>query len=282
MALCTALVMTGGCSALRIGYNQAADLAYWWFDGYVDFNDAQSLKVRDGLAGWFAWHRSTQLPDYAQLLARAQSEVLADSTPARVCEWWATLGTRLDGAFERAVPVGADLILTMGPKQIQNMERRYAKANDEFRGDFLQGDPAKRHKLSIDRAIERSELLYGSLTDAQREQVARTVARSPFDAEVWFSERKRRQQDALQMLRRVSAEGAGRDKAEAALRAYIERWRRSPREEYRRYADALSEFNCSFAASLHNSTSAAQRQTAVQKLKGWEGDARALAAAAAR
>ena len=277
-----ALALSAGCSALRFGYNQAPDLAYWWLDGYVDFDDAQTLKVRNGLANWFAWHRSTQLPDYAQLLVRAQAEAVSDTTPVRVCEWWDTLGLRMDSAFERAVPVGAELMLSVGAKQIQHMERRYAKANDEFRDEFLQGDPAKRRKASVDRAIERAELLYGTLNEAQREQVARTVSRSPFDAELWFSERKRRQQDALQMLRRLGAEGAGRDKAEAALRAYIERWRRSPREEYRRYAESLADYNCAFAAGLHNATTAAQRQTAVQRLKGWEGDARALAAEAVR
>ncbi|KNZ32561.1 MAG: hypothetical protein AD742_12215 [Methylibium sp. NZG] len=281
-ALCVVLALSAGCSALRFGYNQAPDLGYWWLDSYIDFDDAQTLKVRNGLTGWFAWHRSTQLPDYAQLLVRAQAEALADTTPARVCEWWATLSVRLDSAFERAVPVGADLMLSIGPKQVQHMERRYAKANGEFRSEFLQGDPAKRRKASVDRAIERAELLYGTLTDGQREQVARMVGGSPFDADLWFSERKRRQQDALQMLLRLNAEGAGRDKAEAALRAYIERWRRSPRDEYRRYAEGLADFNCSFAASLHNSTTAAQRQTAVQKLKGWEGDARALAAEGGR
>jgi hypothetical protein len=282
VAVCLALTMTGGCSALRFGYNQAADLAYWWLDGFVDFDDAQTLQVRNGLAGWFAWHRGTQLPDYAQLLARAQTEVLVDSTPARVCEWWATLGSRMDSAFERAVPAGAELMLSIAPAQIRHMERRYAKANDEFRDDFLQADPAKRLKVSTERAIDRAELLYGKLDDAQKEQVARSIAQSPFDPELWFSERKRRQQDALQILRRLSAEGAGRDKAEAALRAYIERWSRSPREEYRRYSAALQSFNCGFAASLHNGTSAAQRQTAVQKLKGWEADMRALAAEAGR
>ena len=101
-------------------------------------------------------------------------------------------------------------------------------------------------------------------------------------AELWFNERKRRQQDALQIVRRVATEGAGRDKAEAALRAYIDRWSRSPREEYRSYSEALASFNCAFAANLHNTTSAAQRQTAVQKLKGWEADVRSLAADAAK
>ena len=282
MVLCAAMLMTGGCSALRFGYNQAADLAYWWLDGFVDFNDAQTVRVRDALAGWFAWHRGTQLPDYAQLVVRAQADVLADSTPARVCDWWATLGARMEAGFERAVPAGAELLLSLGPKQVQHMERRYAKANDEFRDEFLQVDPAKRRQLSVQRAIERAELLYGKLDDVQREQVARTVAQSPFDAELWFSERKRRQQDALQLVRRLTAENASRDKAEAAMRAYIDRWSRSPREEYRRYSEALGSFNCAFAANLHNTTTAAQRQAAVQKLKGWEADVRALAADAAK
>ena len=274
--------MTAGCSALRFGYNQASDLAYWWLDGFVDFNEAQTARVHDALAGWFDWHRGSQLPDYARLLVRAQAEVVADSTPARVCDWWATLGARMETSFERAVPDGAELMLSISPKQIQHMERRYAKANDEFRDEFLQTDPAKRRKLSVERAVERAELLYGKLDDTQRELVASTVAQSPFDAELWFSERKRRQQDALQMLRRLSAEGAGRDKAQAALRAYIERWSRSPREEYRRYSETLSSFNCAFAAKLHNGTNAAQRQVAVQKFKGWEADVRALAADAAK
>ena len=274
--------MAGGCSALRFGYNQAADLAYWWLDGYVDFSETQTVRVREALSAWFMWHRSTQLPDYARLLVRAQTEVLADSTPGRVCEWWAEVAARMETSLERAVPAGAELMLSIGTKQIQHMERRYAKANEEFRDEFQQADPAKRRKASVERAIERAELLYGKLDDAQREQVTRAIAQSPFDPELWLSERKRRQQDALQILRRIAADGAARDKAEAALRAYIERWSRSPREEYRRYSDALASSNCAFAAGLHNTTSAAQRQIAVQRLKGWETDVRALAADAAK
>ena len=72
MALCVAMAVSAGCSALRFGYNQASDLAYWWLDGYVDFNDAQSVLARNAIASWFAWHRGTQLPDYAVLLARAR------------------------------------------------------------------------------------------------------------------------------------------------------------------------------------------------------------------
>ncbi len=275
-ALCAAL---GACSALRIGYSQAPDLAYWWLDGYVDFNGDQTPRVREALKQWFAWHRRTQLPDYAAQLARAQAELAADTTPARACEWQGEAIKRARTAWERALPAAAELVPTLTPQQIQHLERRYAKANDEFRDDFLQPDLRKRAERTLKRTIERAETFYGKLTDAQRVRIADTLPRSPFDPEAWFAERQMRQQSTLAMLRQFNGDGAAREPLLAALRSQADQMERSPREPYRRYAEHLNEFNCSFAASLHNSMTPAQRRHAVAKLAGWEGDLRALVAA---
>ena len=279
VALCALLALVSGCGALRIGYSAAPDLLYWWLDGYADFSGAQSVRVRAALAQWFAWHRRTQLPDYAALLARAQTEVLADTSAARVCEWQEELTQRALVAFDHAAPAAAQLMLTLTPQQIQHIERRYAKANSDFRDDFLQPDPARRAEAALKRVVDRAEMLYGGLDDAQRARIVEGLARSPFDPEVWFAERRQRQLDALQLLRRLTRTGAGVDEAQAALHAYVERMQRSPREAYRHYSERLTEFNCAFAARLHNSTSALQRRTAAQRLAGWESDLRALAAA---
>ena len=272
------VLLVSGCSALRIGYSQAADLAYWWLDGYADFDGEQTRRVREALAQWFAWHRKTQLPDYAQLLARAQAEVRAETTPARVCEWQDELLKRAHTAWEQAVPAAAEWALSVTPQQIQHLERRYAKANDEFRDDYLQEGPRERNEATIKRAVERAESLYGRLDDAQRARVAAGMARSPFEPELWLAERKLRQQDALQLLRKLGAEGASRAQAEGALRVYAEHIERSPREAYRRYSERLAAFNCAFGAGLHNSSSPAQRRAAAGKLSGWEADLRALVA----
>jgi hypothetical protein len=64
------------------------------------------------------------------------------------------------------------------------------------------------------------------------------------------------------------------------LRVYAEHLQRSPQEGYRRYSERLMEFNCGFAATLHNGASAEQRRAAAKALGGWEGDLRALVAAA--
>ena len=49
-------------------------------------------------------------------------------------------------------------------------------------------------------------------------------------------------------------------------------------EDYRRYAQRQTDYNCGAVAALHNSTTAAQRQALAARLKGWEDDLRALAA----
>ncbi len=277
-ALCCLSVLLSGCSALRIGYSQAPDLAYWWLDGYADFNGEQTRRVREALEQWFAWHRKTQLPDYAQLLVRAQAEVRGDTTPSGVCEWQSELVKRAHTAWEQAVPAAVDWALSVTPRQLQHLERRYAKANDDFRDDYLQPDPRERAEATVKRAVERAESFYGRLDAAQRTRITEAMARSPFDPELWLTERKQRQRDALQLLRRLVAEAASPEQAQGALRVYVTQLEHSPRETYRRYSERLTEFNCNFAAGLHNSISPAQRRTALNRLAGWEGDVRALVA----
>jgi hypothetical protein len=282
VALCCLLAAVSGCSALRIGYATAPDLVYWWLDRYVDLDDVQAPKVRAAIKQWFAWNRRTQVPDYAALLARAQAEVLADTTPARVCEWQGDAVRRAHVAFDQIAPQVAELMLTITPQQVRHIEQRYAKVNTEFRDDFLQPDPRERADEARKRVVDRAEMLYGRLDDAQRERIDDGLKRSPFDPELWFAERRFRQQEVLQGLRRLQTqEGrASREQALTMLRGYVEHLERSPRDNYRRYYERLTEFNCGFAAALHNATTAAQRKTAASRLAGWQGDLRAIATAA--
>ncbi len=213
LALVIALLLTllSGCSAVRLAYNQAPELSYWWLDSYFDFSDEQTPRVRSALGQWFDWHRRTQVPDYVALLQRAQADVLVDQSPERLCGWWGEVRGRFETAVDRGLPAAAEVMLTMSPAQIAHVERRYAKSNAEFREDYLAVDPKQRLEKSVQRVIERAELLYGRLDAAQRERIARGVSESPFDAELWLGERERRQQEGLQMLRRVTTGDVGRD-----------------------------------------------------------------------
>jgi hypothetical protein len=274
-------VLVAGCSLLKVGYGQASPLGFRWLDAYVDFDDAQSLRVRTALDEAMSWHRRTQLPDYVALLARAESEVQADTTPERACAWSSELRERADTLVQYALPTIVEVALTLTPAQIGNVEKRQAKTNAEYRDDHLQRDREKRRRAAVKREVERAEGLYGDLDDAQRDLVVRSVAASPYDPELSYAERIARQQDAIALIRRWRESGAGRDEALAQARGWVQRLERSPRENYRGYAERLADYNCGFASALHNTTNAAQRREAVKKLKGYENDLRALIAEAA-
>lgn len=281
-ALLLALGALSGCTTLRLAYNSAPELSYLWLDNFVDFNEEQAPRVRDALGNWFRWHRSTQLADYAALLARAQVQVSETATPAQMCRWTEDFNARMGAVIEQAVPAMAELASTLTPSQLRRMERRYAKRDEEFRTEFL-GPAKERDEKAVKRVVERAEILYGALDEAQRERIAASLATSPFAAQVWFAERKARQQDMLATLRLLIAErsapsGAKLDASEPVVRALLQRIERSPRPAYRAYQQRLQQYNCALAAEIHNLTTPAQRQVALTRLRGWETDLRSLAA----
>lgn len=280
LLLAAAALALAACSAARLGYSQGHELAFWWLDGYAGFNGEQSPLVRAALREWFAWHRNTQLPDYADLLAQAQRDVLAPTTPDAVCRWFDAFGERVDVALDHARPRLAEVALALTPEQIARIDQRIAKSNDEFRDEFLQRDPARRQREAVKRTVDRFENVYGRLDRAQRERIAQWVAASPFDPERWFAERQLRQQDLLATLRDLQTLPAAERtpaRAELAVAGLVERFTNSPRADYREYQRRLRAYNCDIVARLHNDTTPAQRQAAQATLRGWEQDARALA-----
>jgi hypothetical protein len=284
LALLCALVL-GGCSVLRVGYSQAPMLAHWWIDSYVDLTDAQSQPVREAIERWFDWHRRSEMPRYAALLVRAQREVLEPKlTPVQLCAWRDEAQRRLEAGLEQATPALAELIASLSPEQIRHLERKLAKDGEELRSEFAQGDRGDRAKASYKRTLERYENLYGRLDDAQRARLGELLASSPFDADRWLAERERRNRDLVATLSSVvAAASSGTDRAavqaqgQAAVRLVAERMARSPRADYRAYQERLTQENCALAATMHNLTTAAQRQYARDKLKGWDNDVRLIA-----
>ena len=280
-ALCLAAVLAlGGCStALRLVYDQGPRLAWWWLDGYADFDDAQRALVHQAIDAWFEWDRRTQLPAYARLLERASGEAARDTSAAPLCRLNHDARRLALTAFEQAVSSIAEIAPTLSEAQLRHVERRFAKRNAEFRDDYRLDDSlAEQQRAALKRTVERAEMLYGRLDDAQRERLARGLAASPFDAALWLDERMARQADILATLRRLRSEKLAPEQAQQAVRGVAERIARSPRDGYRLYEAALTQYNCALAAELHNGTTPEQRRHAVRRLEGWAGDLRALAA----
>ena len=264
------------CSVMKLAYNQAPDLAYWYLDDYLDFTGEQSLQVKASLSQLQTWHRQTQLPVYITALQQLQQQLPSDTTAAAACKVAADVRNNLGAMTQRAESLAAGVAVMLQPGQLKHMAQKFAKTNAEAEDELEDNRVKTRQGKRYQQLLSRAESLYGTLDEPQRAVIARRLEQSRFDLRVLFAERQRRQHDALQTLQPMAAGQSSAAQAQTALRGLVERTLNPLEPVYRRYLDQLSQENCQSFAELHNSTTPAQRSKAVETLKGYEQDFRSL------
>nr|WP_315246487.1 DUF6279 family lipoprotein [uncultured Albidiferax sp.] len=278
MGLLLLVVALQACTGIKLGYNNAVDLATWWLDGYVDFTTAQSQQVREDLRQLQLRNRQQDLPDYAQTLRQAQTLAARDLDAVQVCTMRTTVRGYIDALLVGAEPVATNLVQTMTPAQITVLERKYAKTNADYRSDWLALTPTEVHQKRFDKALDRAEMVYGRMDGVQKGLIRQQVEQSRFDPQRVQAERLRRQADTLQTLRKLQRDTVTSTDTRNAVRSLMERTLQSPQPDYHAYAQAMALQDCQAIAVVHNSTTPKQREAAVQWLAGYEQSLRELAA----
>ena len=280
LAATAALVLLQACSAVKLAYNNASELAYWWIDSYADLNEQQSQQLRAELAQLQQWHRSAEMPRVAELLKKTRLLASADTSPEQVCSLVAEARSRLDTLIARAEPAATALAMGMAGAQIAHLETKLEKTTAEWRAEWTKPSPQEIRAKRLKTAVDRAEQFYGSLEERQVALLRNAIAEQGFDPARSLSERARRNQDLLQTLRLLSSTNPrpGASQSAAALHAYIERLSHSPNPVYHAHFEQLIQDSCKTTALLHNSATAEQRARAVRKLAAYESDARTLAA----
>ncbi len=266
----------GACSAIKLGYNNLNSVAYWWLDSYIDFTDPQTTQVRDDLARLHLWHRTQELPRFVAMLRSMEELAPRDVSAARACDFIPLVRERIRAVADRAESQVTALAMRLAPEQLAHLEHKYDKINATYRKEWVMLDKTAQRDKRTEQFIDRSEMVYGTLQDSQRQALRKQMEISVFDPARNLAERQRRQGDLLQTLRKLS--GTTTSEATTLLRGYIDRFENSPDSAYRTYQKALQDESCRDFSALHNSTSAAQREAAARRLRAYQRDLRELAA----
>ena len=267
-----ALLLLQACSAIKLAYNNAPEFGYWWLDGYVDFNEGQTLKVRAELARLQQWHRTEELPKIAGLIQKGQRLAEADMSAGAVCALFAETRARFDAATAQTEPAAVALATSLTLEQIANIDRKLTKAHEEYRNDWVKLAAAERFEKRFKSNVERSEQFYGKLDERQRIALRAGLETSSFDVQASYTERLRRQQDLMQTLRQVAGK-TNQAEVASALRGYLDRAFYSPNPTYRASGQKLTNESCALFAQIHNTTSPEQRTRAVRRLADYARDA---------
>jgi len=268
--------LLSGCSVARLGYTQSAEWTYWWLDGYVDLNAAQSSTLRQDLSNVYEWHRTQELPQLALLLGQLQIQAERDASAAQICQSVNQLKIRLQALLKQAEPGLLRLALQLKPEQHLHLQQQLAKRQKKWRDDWLSDSLAERQDRRIERLIDRSEMFYGKLDSAQRSLFKASVQTSKFDPNLAQADMLRRHQDLLQTLQRMTQGGMDEQRLRQEMLQLLARLIDSPDPAYRNRVEELTQENCQLFAKVHNSRSASQQQKLIETLKDYESDARAL------
>ena len=264
------------CSAIKLGYGTLPEVAYWWLDGYVDFDDTQGPLARQELARLHGWHREQELPKLGELLARVEQMAPGSISAPQACAVITEVQARMNAVAERAEPAILGLAATITGEQLRHLERKYRNNNDRYRKDWIAVTPEAQKEKRYEQMLDRLESIYGSLDEPQRNVLRQGLAQSMFDPQRILNERKRRQRDLLQTLPRMAEPGVASETARTLLRGYLERAQRSPDPAYRAWQEALLQESCRIFAAVHESTTPPQREQAVRRLRAYQRDLREL------
>ena len=234
------LVVLAACSAVKIGYNNAPTLTYWWLDNYIDFNDQQAPLVRERLVALLQWHRQSELPAYAESLRTMQKLADSNVTADQICGLWSDVQSHVQRLGVQLAGPASSIVPTIRPDQLRYLSLQFEKKNQKWRDEWMDVTPQDLHKRRLRQATERAEMLYGRLQDSQRNLLRQRIEDSRFDAKLVYGDYLRRQEDIARVLHEHSQTQPSRPThVQAELVALLERVRVSPDPGYRLHQETM-------------------------------------------
>ena len=278
LLLAVALWLSACSTGVRLGYNYADTLVAYSLDGYVGLTDEQQQLVKERATALVAWHRSTQLRDYAQLIETTRRKLDGPVTAGDVMAFNQAINARLAALGERAAPDLAQLALTLSPEQLARLQRKLASDNSKARRELVQFAGKESLDERVKKYAERADFWFGSLTREQLALVRNSLAQRPDNAGWWIEERERRQRELLAVLQKIQTERPSEATAAHWLRSYFAQLQSPPDPERRRGIEQFRTGNAELIAQLLNSATPEQKSALSDKLGSFAGDFVALAA----
>jgi hypothetical protein len=274
------VTLVTACSTIRFTYNHGDTLLYWWLNAYLDLDSDQADWVKKDIDNLFQWHRSTQLRDYAGLLRNMQRQ-LADGrvTQEELLTDYRDIKARTELLVFKALPQLADLAMSVKPDQIEHIEAKFAKNNEDFRRKFMSGSVDDQKKARFKKAMEQFELWFGNFNGEQEAALRHASDARPLENEVFLQERMMRQKKIVALLRRIQQEKLNKEQTMAAihdlLRSFFDRMEAPDRKAF---YDAYIDTTSTFIVTAIQMTTPEQKQHAQKRIQGWINDFEALAA----
>jgi hypothetical protein len=267
------LALLVSCSAVRVSYDNAGWVLARMAGSYVDMDRGQARALKTQLGELHAWHRSEELPRYAELLESAAARLERGMSHDDVVWAVGVVRARYLVLGREAAEGLAPLLMTLTDSQVDRLEQRFARDNRKFYAAKLPKDPDAAIRDRADWMCDRLADWTGDLTPVQRQRVEDLARAFPEVPALRLEDRKRRQAELLAALRARPENPATRARL-VTLLADPDAGRGQ------RYRQTLAAWEAQFIGvmlELERSLTARQRATAVERLRSYAEEFRSMA-----
>lgn len=273
-AIGAALLLVAACSMAGMAYNNAVPLASWYIDDYVELDEAQTARFREGMERLQAWHRRNELPEYSRVLEEAARKVDGTVSTADVRALYDHGRRFANRVGERALAEMADILLTLSPQQIASIESRLQRDNEKIEAERIRVTAGKREKERAERYVRNLESWLGPLTAEQKARVQAQIAKVPAGDAMRLADRRRLQGEFLALVRNPPP----RQKFIEELRRMLTRPEEGRDPAYVAATREWREQTAALFADTLATATPAQREHLKRKLLGYASDVTALVA----
>jgi hypothetical protein len=249
---------TLSCSLVKTAYNNAPVLIAWRLDDYFNFSETQKAKLKPALQDLHAWHRKNELPRYVALLNEIHDDLSHELNAETVCQRMEAIKANAQALQTRFIPIIVDLGATLSDQQLQHLQKRMDKRNQEWKEEWWQETPEAQQEVRLDKSKDYAEKIYGDLNDKQIKILKQSIANHS-DPALVYAEILRRDDDALNILKALRNPATSNEEKSQLVSAGFERMQHSPNLAYQAHIDKVTQQTCVTIASLHANSTAKQR-----------------------
>ena len=148
LAVLVISVSTSGCTT-KLAYDFLDWGLYWELRDYVKFNRDQRFRVKDEISQLIDWHRSEELPQYADQLEKLSKELKSGITVGQLEEFSNNLRDSWQRIVIKTLPAAVDIISNLTDEQVND----FLKMLIEKEGD----DAKKIEKGTHVRTVKKRE-----------------------------------------------------------------------------------------------------------------------------
>jgi hypothetical protein len=176
LAVLVISVFASGCT-IKLAYNFLDWGLYWELKDYVKFNRDQRLQVKNEISQLIDWHRSDELPQYADELEKLSIGLESGMTVEQLEKSYDNLRDSWQRIIIKTLPAAVDIISNLNDQQINDFFDMLIEKEGDDAKDIESGTSARTLEEREAYVSEKVSDVIGELNEAQKALIAQWAQR---------------------------------------------------------------------------------------------------------